>query len=62
MPRLGPAQGNVTAALGPVAVRPEATLACPIVSVLDRWLADSVQPAAMRWFVDHPAGDKGNAS
>jgi hypothetical protein len=31
-------------------VRPEATLACPIVSVLDRWLADSVQPAAMRWF------------
>src|SRR6202043_3437946 len=28
----------------------EATLACPIVSVLDRWLADSVQPAAMRWF------------
>jgi hypothetical protein len=27
-----------------------ATLACPIVSVLDRWLADSVQPAAQRWF------------
>jgi hypothetical protein len=25
-------------------------LACPIVSVLDRWLADSVQPAAQRWF------------
>jgi extensin-like protein len=50
MPRLGPAEGNVTGALGPVAVRPEATLACPIVSVLDRWLADSVQPAAMRWF------------
>jgi hypothetical protein len=50
LPRLGPAQGNVTGALGPVAVRPAATLACPIVSVLDRWLADSVQPAAMRWF------------
>jgi hypothetical protein len=33
-----------------VAVKPVATLACPIVSVLDRWLADSVQPAAMRWF------------
>ena len=31
---------------GPVAVKPAATLACPIVSVLDRWLADSVQPAA----------------
>jgi Extensin-like protein C-terminus len=50
LPRLGPADGNVTGAFGPVAVRPEATLACPIVSVLDRWLADSVQPAAMRWF------------
>jgi hypothetical protein len=49
-PRLGPAQGNPIAAVGPVAVRPAATLACPIVSVLDRWLADSVQPAAMRWF------------
>jgi hypothetical protein len=31
-------------------MRPAATLACPIVSALDRWLADSVQPAAMRWF------------
>jgi hypothetical protein len=31
-------------------VTPTATLACPIVSVLDRWLADSVQPSAMRWF------------
>jgi hypothetical protein len=50
LPRLGPAEGNVTGALGPVAVKPEATLACPIVSVLNRWLADSVQPAAMRWF------------
>ncbi len=38
------------AAVGPVAVKPTATLACPIVSVLDHWLADSVQPAAMRWF------------
>src|SRR3954449_9552679 len=50
MPRLGPSQGNSIAAFGPVAVRPAATLACPIVSVLDRWLADSVQPASMRWF------------
>jgi hypothetical protein len=49
-PALGPAQGNSVAAFGPVAVKPVATLACPIVSVLDRWLADSVQPAAMRWF------------
>jgi hypothetical protein len=50
LPRLGPAQGNSVAAFGPVAVKPAATLACPIVSVLDRWLADSVQPASMRWF------------
>jgi hypothetical protein len=50
LPRLGPSQGNSVAAFGPVAVKPAATLACPIVSVLDRWLADSVQPAAMRWF------------
>ena len=50
LPRLGPAQGNSVAAFGPVAVRPAATLACPIVSALDRWLADSVQPAAQRWF------------
>ena len=49
-PRLGPAQGNSVAAFGPVALKPAATLACPIVSVLDRWLAESVQPAAMRWF------------
>jgi hypothetical protein len=48
--RLGPAQGNSVVAVGPVAVRPAATLACPIVSVLDRWLAESVQPAAQRWF------------
>jgi hypothetical protein len=50
VPRLGPGQGNPVAAFGPVAVTPTATLACPIVSALDRWLADSVQPSAMRWF------------
>ncbi len=50
LPRLGPAQGNPVAAFGPVAMKPAATLACPIVSALDRWLADSVQPAAQRWF------------
>ena len=44
----GYAQG---AAVGPVAVKPAATLACPIVSVLDRWLADSTlfgPPAKIR--------------
>ncbi len=50
LPRLGPAGGTITSAVGPVVVKPAATLACPIVSVLDRWLADAVQPAAMRWF------------
>jgi len=50
LPRLGPAEGNSVAAFGPVAMKPAATLACPIVSALDRWLADSVQPAAQRWF------------
>jgi hypothetical protein len=33
-----------------VAIKPTATLACPIVSELDRWLADTVQPSALRWF------------
>jgi hypothetical protein len=50
LPRLGPAQGNPVTAVGPVAIKPVATLACPIVSELDRWLADTVQPSAMRWF------------
>src|SRR6266478_1493230 len=50
LPRLGPAQGNAVNAFGPVAMRPAATLACPIVSALDRWLAEAVQPAAQRWF------------
>ena len=49
-PPLGPARGDAVSAVGPVAVKPAATLACPIVSALDRWLAESVQPAAMRWF------------
>lgn len=50
-PRLGPGpDNNVTGAVGPVAVKPVATLACPIVSALDKWLADAVQPAAVRWF------------
>jgi hypothetical protein len=50
LPRLGPPLGDPVNTVGPVAVKPTATLACPIVSVLDRWLAESVQPAAQRWF------------
>ena len=49
-PRLGTAPGNSVSAFGQVSMKPAATLACPIVSALDRWLTNSVQPAAMRWF------------
>ncbi|MGZ5804983.1 MAG: extensin family protein [Xanthobacteraceae bacterium] len=44
---LGSPRGPITTT---AAVQPAATLACPIVSALDRWIIDSVQPAAMRWF------------
>ena len=51
-PPLGPSRGPPVS--GPistaVAVSPAATLACPMVSELDRWIVNSVQPAAMRWF------------
>ena len=43
-----PANAAITAR--PAAVSPAATLACPLVSALDRFVSDSVQPAAMRWF------------
>jgi hypothetical protein len=47
---LGPSRGPpVTGSIEPVSVNPPATLACPIVSALDRWISDSVQPAALRW-------------
>jgi hypothetical protein len=47
-PALGPAPMPVS--IGPVAVSPPATLACPLVSVLDQWITEAVQPAAMKWF------------
>src|SRR3984893_13061120 len=46
---LGPARAPVAAATV-AAVAPPATLACPIVSALDRWVTDAIQPAAQRWF------------
>lgn len=46
---LGPAPARPIPA-GPVSVTPAATLACPLVSALDQWVAVAVQPAAMRWF------------
>jgi hypothetical protein len=42
--------GNPSLTAGPVTVSPTATLACPVVSVLDRFVTESIQPAAMRWF------------
>jgi hypothetical protein len=35
---------------GSVELKPPATLACPIVSALDQWIAAAVQPAALHWF------------
>ncbi|HVY56343.1 MAG TPA: extensin family protein [Xanthobacteraceae bacterium] len=46
---LGPAHGGIASAI-PANVTPPATLACPLVSALDRWVSESVQPAAVRWF------------
>ena len=51
LPALGPMRGpQVTGAIMPAAVTPAATLSCPIVSALDRWVSEGVQPAAFRWF------------
>ena len=51
LPALGPMRGpNTTAAIMPAAVTPPATLACPLVSALDRWVSEGVQPAALHWF------------
>ncbi len=55
---LGPSRGIVTGSIGPVEVRPTATLACPLVSELDKWIATAVQPAALRWFRQPVVGIK----
>ncbi len=49
-PRLGPMRTPNFAALQPSALQPPATLACPLVSALDRWVSEGVQPAALHWF------------
>jgi hypothetical protein len=48
-PRLGPTRYN-PAAVPAAELKPAATLACPLVSALDRWVSEGVQPAALRWF------------
>ncbi len=50
VPPLGPPAPAVAAATVPVQVQPPATLACPIMSALDQWIAGAVQPAAAHWF------------
>jgi Extensin-like protein C-terminus len=51
IPPLGPpAAPVVPASAGPVQLKPAATLACPLVSALDKWVSASVQPAAFKWF------------
>ena len=50
LPPLGPPRNPQDAAAPPIEVKPAATLACPIVSALDRWFANAVQPAARKWF------------
>ena len=42
----------------PASVAPAATLACPLVSALDRFVSESVQPAAARWFRQPVVGIK----
>ncbi len=50
-PSLGRMRGpQTTASVTPAALSPAATLACPLVSALDRWVAEGVQPAAQKWF------------
>ncbi|MFL6798180.1 MAG: extensin family protein [Xanthobacteraceae bacterium] len=46
----GQGSASATAVSTPVAVSPAATLACPIISELERWIATAVQPSALRWF------------
>jgi len=50
LPPLGPPRGPQAAFSTPVEVKPNATLACPIVSALDHWIMNAVQPAAQKWF------------
>jgi hypothetical protein len=48
-PKLGPAR-PVDVSQVKATVSPPATLACPMVTALDKWVSESVQPAAMKWF------------
>ena len=50
IPPLGPPAPATAVSGVPVQVQPPATLACPVMSALDQWIANAVQPAAAHWF------------
>jgi hypothetical protein len=50
LPALGPQRSPRATGATAVEIKPAATLACPIVSALDQWIANAVQPAAQHWF------------
>ena len=50
VPPLGPPAPATAVSSVPVQVQPPATLACPVMSALDQWIASAVQPAAAHWF------------
>ena len=50
IPPLGPPASATAVSSVPVQVQPPATLACPVMSALDQWIANAVQPAAAHWF------------
>ena len=53
----------VTAALGgSIALKPAATLRCPMIAPVERWLQDVVQPAAQRYLGEQVVGLKVAAS
>jgi hypothetical protein len=52
------APSRMAAVATTASVSPPATLACPIVSVLDRWITEAVQPAAQKWFGQPVTGIK----
>jgi hypothetical protein len=43
-------RGMPVTRLAQASITPPATLTCPIVSALDRWISEAVQPAALHWF------------
>ncbi|MBN8919651.1 MAG: extensin family protein, partial [Rhizobiales bacterium] len=49
LPPLGPQREAAPMSIA-TAIAPNPTLACPMISALDHWIAESIQPAAQRWF------------